>query len=301
MKENGVNMIIGYYGQSFFGGGYYYKISKNKVETKYKFEMCHSEDPNDVPKGDKFIERYDTIKFSEEDKKMNNKLVVKSLEKEVLIDQLIKYVKSIDLEKLSKKKYEDLDILDGENWSFYIEYEDNRYYIEGYENKPKEIENVLIMLYEIGERYTKNSFNGILGLAIGDAMGVPIEFVKREKLLNNPVTEMKGFGSHNVPKGTWSDDTAMTLATIDSIKNTGEIDYSDIANNFLKWFREAAFTANGEVFDIGRTTLHALAKYEENLSNPTSCGEDSEFSNGNGSLMRILPIAYYCYWQGRKS
>ena len=47
---------------------------------------------------------------------------------------------------------------------------------------------------------TKNSFNGILGFAIGDAMGVPLEFVQREKLMNNPVTEMLGYGSHNVPK-----------------------------------------------------------------------------------------------------
>ena len=62
-----------------------------------------------------------------------------------------------------------------------------------------------------------NSRDGIIGLAIGDAMGVPVEFVEREKLMNNPVTEMLERGSHNQPKGTWSDYTSLTLATMDSI------------------------------------------------------------------------------------
>ena len=59
--------------------------------------------------------------------------------------------------------------------------------------------------------------NGIIGFAIGDAMGVPNEFCLREKLMQNPVTEMVGFRSHDVPKGSWSDDTSLTLATMDSI------------------------------------------------------------------------------------
>ena len=147
----------------------------------------------------------------------------------------------------------------------------------------------------------KSSFNGILGFAIGDAMGVPLEFVQRQKLINDPVTEMLGYGSHNVPKGTWSDDTSMTLATIDSIINTGKIDYTDIASNFLKWFKDAKYTATDKVFDIGRTTLHALANIEQSMSNATDCGEKSEYSNGNGSLMRILPIAYYCYKQSQNN
>ena len=56
---------------------------------------------------------------------------------------------------------------------------------------------------------------GIIGFAVGDAMGVPLEFCMREKKKKNPTTEMKGYGSHDVPKGSWSDDTSMTLATID--------------------------------------------------------------------------------------
>ncbi len=142
-----------------------------------------------------------------------------------------------------------------------------------------------------------NSKNGIIGFAIGDAMGVPLEFCTRENLIKNPITNMIGYGSHNVPKGCWSDDTSMTLATMDSIINNKTINTNDIADRFLKWFRSAEYTATGETFDIGRTTLQALARYELKLDKAINCGLDSVFSNGNGSLMRMLPIAYYCFSQ----
>lgn len=141
------------------------------------------------------------------------------------------------------------------------------------------------------------SYNGIIGLAIGDAIGVPIEFVNRKILLQKPVTQMLEYGSHKVPKGCWSDDTSMTLTTMDSIINKKNIDVNDIADRFLKWFRNAEYTATGQVFDIGRTTLQALAKYELKIDIVNKCGENTEFSNGNGSLMRILPIAYYCFYK----
>ena len=139
-----------------------------------------------------------------------------------------------------------------------------------------------------------DSKNGVIGLAIGDAMGVPLEFCIREKLQKNITIEMLGYGSHNVPKGTWSDDTSMTLGLIDAINKTGNIVPSDIADNFVKWAEKAEFTATGVRFDIGRTCLRAIVNYEKGI-NPTECGLDDEFSNGNGSLMRILPLIYYCY------
>lgn len=140
-----------------------------------------------------------------------------------------------------------------------------------------------------------DSINGIIGLAIGDAMGVPLEFCIREKLMENITTTMKGYGSHNVPKGSWSDDTSMTLATIDSIVQKEEVDIFDIANKFIMWMREAKYTPEGRVFDIGRTTLQALATCELNVENALNSGKTGEMDNGNGSLMRILPIAYYCF------
>lgn len=141
----------------------------------------------------------------------------------------------------------------------------------------------------------KETKNGIIGLAIGDAMGVPFEFCLREKLMQNPITEMVGYNSHNVPKGCWSDDTSMTLATIDSINNKSNIDTFDIANNFVQWMKHAKYTATDKVFDIGRSTLQALSKCEVNYCKPEEAGGKRELDNGNGSLMRILPVAYYCY------
>ena len=80
--------------------------------------------------------------------------------------------------------------------------------------------------------------DGIIGHAIGDAMGVPIEFCEREKLLQHPVKKMIGYGSYDVPEGTWSDDTSMEVATIESIINKKEIDYKDIMMNFYYWLKE---------------------------------------------------------------
>lgn len=141
------------------------------------------------------------------------------------------------------------------------------------------------------------SCNGIIGFAIGDALGVPVEFKSRQELKANPVTDMMGYGTYNVPLGNWSDDTSMTLATIESIIKTGQINTNDIADRFLNWFRNAEYTATGKIFDIGRTTLQALAKYELKLDVASNCGQTGEMDNGNGSLMRMLPVAYYIYYK----
>lgn len=140
------------------------------------------------------------------------------------------------------------------------------------------------------------SSDGIIGLAIGDALGVPAEFKSRDELSRYPIVDMIGDGTYNMPAGTWSDDTSMTLATIDSILSTKTIDANDIASKFLNWFRNAEYTATNECFDIGRTTLQALAKYELKLDDAVNCGGNGEYDNGNGSLMRILPVAYYIYY-----
>lgn len=139
-----------------------------------------------------------------------------------------------------------------------------------------------------------DSKNGIIGLAVGDAMGVPLEFCFREKLMANLTTEMLGYGSHNVPKGSWSDDTSMTLCLIDAINTTGKIVSKDVADNFVKWAENEEYTPCGKRFDIGRTCLQAIMNYERGVD-PVDAGLDGELNNGNGSLMRILPLIYYCY------
>ena len=142
----------------------------------------------------------------------------------------------------------------------------------------------------------------IIGHAIGDALGVPVEFASRERLEADPVTEMRGYGSHKVPAGTWSDDTSMTLCLLESLTRLKAVDYQDIMNNFLRWMEDGEFTATWTVFDIGITTRHALLRFKPDPisarmgskgTDPLLCGEDSEYSNGNGSLMRIAPMALY--------
>ena len=140
--------------------------------------------------------------------------------------------------------------------------------------------------------------DALIGFAIGDAMGVPVEFQKRDLLLEHPVTKMYGHGSYDVPEGTWSDDTSMTIATMDSIiQKNGELDYNDIADRFINWVLNAEYTATNEVFDIGNTTRKSIVKYSNDRKDATLCGSREENENGNGSLMRMLPIALYCHYK----
>ena len=123
--------------------------------------------------------------------------------------------------------------------------------------------------------------DAILGLAIGDALGVPYEFKQRGSFT---CTDMVGHGTHDQPAGTWSDDTSMTLATLDSLKNNnGKVVTDDIRRNFNDWLGHGDYTADGEVFDAGITTCTALRNGKPAVG---------EWDNGNGSLMRILPLAF---------
>lgn len=132
--------------------------------------------------------------------------------------------------------------------------------------------------------------SAILGLAIGDALGVPVEFQYREDLKLNPVVDMRAYGTYNQPAGTWSDDTSMTLCLLDSLYNG--IDYEDIMKKFVLWKNKGAYTPYGETFDIGCATSEAISRYESGVECLESGGK-SEYDNGNGSLMRILPMAFY--------
>lgn len=137
--------------------------------------------------------------------------------------------------------------------------------------------------------------DGVIGFAIGDAMGVPLEFYKRETLKDKNINEMIGNLSHNKPKGTWSDDTSLVLATMDSINESKRINYNDMMIKFRKWLTESKYTPNNETFGVGKITLQALGNYKRG-SKPTKSGLNTYMSNGNGSLMRILPICYYSYY-----
>ena len=142
--------------------------------------------------------------------------------------------------------------------------------------------------------------SGIYGLVVGDAMGVPVEFTSREAGKLDPVTDMRGYGTYSQPEGTWSDDSSMALATLVSIRDKGEIDYNDIMDKFSDWCMYGAYTPFDEVFDIGIATSRAIMKYN-NGAKPLESGGETELDNGNGSLMRILPICLYILEEQSKS
>ena len=134
----------------------------------------------------------------------------------------------------------------------------------------------------------------LLGHAVGDALGVPVELSLRNRLAENPVTDMRGYGAHNQPLGTWSGDTSLTIATMASISRCGKVDYEDIMRNFVDWYSGGLFTAGGETFDCDPTTAKAIENFLKG-ARPRDSGISDEYSNENGSLMRMLPAAVYVY------
>lgn len=138
--------------------------------------------------------------------------------------------------------------------------------------------------------------DSIIGHAVGDAMGVPTEFCIREYLLRNPVKEMIGSAKTGQPAGSWSDDTSMEIATIDSFIQNKTFNYDDIMTKWEEWINEAKYTPNNDTFDVGRTCLRAIRNHAIGTES-LECGIDGEQANGNGSLMRILPVALYSYYK----
>ena len=134
--------------------------------------------------------------------------------------------------------------------------------------------------------------DGIYGLITGDALGVPVEFVTRQALAANPVKGMREYGTHSQPAGTWSDDSSMVLATLASYVETGSIDFVDIMQRYLNWIKYGEYTPFHDTFDNGLTVERALERFESGIA-PLECGGNTEYDNGNGSLMRILPFCLY--------
>ena len=129
----------------------------------------------------------------------------------------------------------------------------------------------------------------MLGHAVGDALGVPVEFCSREALETAPVTHMRGYGAHPVPAGAWSDDTSMSLAALEALCDE-KWSLETVMQGLVDWLENAKYTPTGRVFDVGRTCMAAICRYEDGCRPATACGCEKERSNGNGSLMRIHPF-----------
>ena len=137
---------------------------------------------------------------------------------------------------------------------------------------------------------------GIMGLVVGDALGLPVQFSTREEMKAKPVTDMEGYGAFLVPEGSWSDDSSLAMATLCSLLEKEGVDYEDMMGRFADWQFKGDYTPFGYAYDQGRTCLEAIYSYAKG-ADVEHCGQTGERSNGNGSLMRILPVCLYAYGQ----
>jgi len=132
----------------------------------------------------------------------------------------------------------------------------------------------------------------LFGVATGDALGVPVEFSTRAQRHRDPVTDMTGYGTYNLPPGTWSDDSSLTFCLAESVAEG--FDLKQTAGYFIKWARENFWVARGSVFDIGAATCKAINRLAQGVE-PELAGGTTGDSNGNGSLMRIAPLLFILY------
>ena len=132
----------------------------------------------------------------------------------------------------------------------------------------------------------------LIGLAVGDALGAPVEFKDRGSF--PLVTEMQSGGYFHLPAGAWTDDTAMALCLADSLIAHPEFDPADLLNRFLRWMNDHENTSTGRCIGVGQNTLAVLGNYHRTgaLTAPPVKGR----SDGNGAIMRLAPVACM-HWQ----
>ncbi|MDR3058955.1 MAG: ADP-ribosylglycohydrolase family protein [Prevotella sp.] len=132
--------------------------------------------------------------------------------------------------------------------------------------------------------------SALFGVAVGDALGVPVEFRNRDYLKENPVMDMLAYGTHNQPAGTWSDDSSLTFCLAESLARGYNL--KDMGMRFVSWYEDNYWTPHGIVFDVGVATSRAIYQLMKDI-NPVMAGGREESDNGNGSLMRIMPLLFH--------
>ena len=126
------------------------------------------------------------------------------------------------------------------------------------ENDAIGFDNVEVQLNQGVE--SKGIKSALFGVAVGDALGVPVEFNSREAISKNPVTDMIGYGTYHLPAGTWSDDSSLAFCLAEAL--TQDFDLHTIGQNFVKWYKVNFWTPRGEVFDIGIGTKEAILRLD---------------------------------------
>lgn len=127
----------------------------------------------------------------------------------------------------------------------------------------------------------------LFGVCVGDSVGLPVQFLSREEVKQNPVKDLQGFGTFNLPPGHWTDDSSLTFCLAETIAEGFEI--NKLADKFVKWLFNGYWSSREQAYDIGMSTYRAISKLKKGI-NPVEAGGRKETDNGNGSLMRILPL-----------
>ena len=147
---------------------------------------------------------------------------------------------------------------------------------------------------------TTHTRAALLGLAVGDALGVPVEFISRHVRQRDPVTGLRAYGTHHQPAGTWSDDSSLTFCLAETLARPGGLaaapDLADFGRRTINWLDNGYWTAHNQRFDVGGATRAAIQSLKRGVP-PSQAGPRSEFDNGNGALMRILPLVFHQIWQ----
>jgi ADP-ribosyl-[dinitrogen reductase] hydrolase len=146
------------------------------------------------------------------------------------------------------------------------------------------------MTAQAQEEQLKGRYLGcLLGLACGDAVGTTVEFSPRGSFA--PLADMVGGGPFRLGGGQWTDDTSMALCLAESLVERGGFDPDDQMRRYLRWYDEGYLSSTGTCFDIGNTVRGALERYR--ASGDPFSGSTHPRSAGNGSIMRLAPVAMY--------
>jgi ADP-ribosyl-[dinitrogen reductase] hydrolase len=136
------------------------------------------------------------------------------------------------------------------------------------------------------------ALGAIVGLAIGDALGAPVEFCRRDTF--EPITGMRAGGYFKLPAGAWTDDTAMALCLAESLIEHPELDPKDLLDRFCLWAEKGVNTSTGVCVGIGQNTLRVLGNYHR--KGELVAPETRQKSDGNGAIMRLAPVAVH-HWR----
>ena len=152
---------------------------------------------------------------------------------------------------------------------------------------------------DLVQKTRSRCLGAFVGLAIGDALGAPVEFKKRGTF--EAVTSMRSGGFFDLPAGAWTDDTAMALCLADSLLNQPSFDAKDLLDRFCEWIAKGTNTSTGKCIGIGQNTLRTIGNYHS--TGQTKAITFGNRSDGNGAIMRLAAIPCM-YWsdleRGRK-